>query len=60
MNGLKSLKMKPAAAIFIAMALITTTFAGVSYADPSEDFSNSPNTYVGFDSIDLDFSLFSR
>ena len=54
MNGLKSLKMKPAAAIFMALALITTTFAGVSYADPSEDFSNSPNTYVGFDSIDLD------
>ena len=37
MTDSKSLKLKPAAAILMALALITTTFAGVSYAEEIAD-----------------------
>ena len=36
-----SIKLKPGAAILMALALITTTFAGVSYADPADDGTGS-------------------
>ena len=43
-----SLKSKPGAAIFMALALITTTFAGVSFADPA-DGTEPMNTFLTMD-----------
>ena len=44
-----SLKMKPAAAVLMALAMITTTFAGVSYADPSGNSWSDDNTSATMD-----------
>lgn len=51
-----SLKMKPGAAVLMALALITTTFAGVSFADPS-DGSNASNTMVSVDYDELEIHV---
>lgn len=51
-----SLKMKPGAAVLMALALITTTFAGVSFADPS-DGSNASNTMVSMDYDELEIHV---
>ena len=49
-----SLKLKPGAAILMALALITTTFAGVSFADPSTDSREHENTQASMDYDELD------
>ena len=51
-----SLKMKPGAAVLMALALITTTFAGVSFADPSTG-SNASNTMVSMDYDELEIHV---
>ena len=48
-----SLKSKPRAAIFMALALITTTFAGVSFADPA-DGTEPMNTFLSMDYDELE------
>ena len=49
MTDSQSIKMKPAAAMFMALAMITTTFAGVSYADPSDNSWSDDTTSVTMD-----------
>lgn len=45
-----SLNLKPGAAILMALALITTTFAGVTYADPADGSGGtSTNTMLSID-----------
>ena len=51
-----SLKMKPGAAVLMALALITTTFAGVSIADPSTENSQM-NTGVSMDYDELEMHI---
>ena len=53
MTDSTSINMKPGAAILMALALITTTFAGVSYADPTTG-NGSMNTMASMDYDELD------
>ena len=53
MTDSTSINMKPGAAILMALALITTTFAGVSYADPTTG-NGSMNTIASMDYDVLD------
>lgn len=53
MTDSTSINMKPGAAILMALALITTTFAGVSYADPTTG-NGSMNTIASMDYDELD------
>ena len=53
MTDSTSINMKPGAAILMALALITTTFAGVSYADPATG-NGSMNTMASMDYDELD------
>ena len=54
MNDTVSLKMKPGLAFLMALALVTTTFAGVSYADPATG-TGAMNTiaYMDYDELHL-------
>ena len=53
MNDPASLKMKPGLAFLMALALVTTTFAGVSYADPATG-TGAMNTIADMDYDELD------
>tara|TARA_B100001093_G_scaffold181824_1_gene174468 strand:+ start:22815 stop:26513 length:3699 start_codon:yes stop_codon:yes gene_type:complete len=54
-----SLKMKPSAAVLMALALITTTFAGVTYADPADGSgagsTNGGNSNMSDTMISIDY-----
>jgi len=52
MNDTVSLKMKPGLAFLMALALVTTTFAGVSYADPATG-TGAMNTIADMDYDEL-------
>lgn len=51
-----SLKSKPSAAILMALALITTTFAGVSFADPADE-TGPMNTFLSMDYDELEITV---
>jgi len=54
MTDTLSLKMKPSAAVLMALALITTTFAGVSFADPSTGpGATNPSASIDYDIPEL-------
>jgi len=51
-----SLKSKPSAAILMALALITTTFAGVSFADHTDE-TGLMNTFLSMDYDELEITV---